>query len=213
MKDTTLFDVAAEEYDAWFERHPHAYHSELEAIRELLPESGIGVEIGVGTGRFAAPLGIRLGVDPSPEMSRIAKKRGIDVVHGRAEDLPIDNASMDFVLMVTTLCFLDDVDRALGELRRVLRPSGVFIVAFIDADSSLGKAYLKRKDDSRFYKGAHFYSVSSVKERLRQAGFNVSEVRQTIFLNPDTMINPDPIRKGSGQGVFVVIQAMKVEEE
>ena len=65
--------------------------------------------------RFAAPLGIRLGVDPSLEMSRIAQKRGIDVVHGRAEDLPFDDTSMDFVLMVTTLCFLDDVEQAFAE--------------------------------------------------------------------------------------------------
>lgn len=39
----------------------------------LLPNIGKGVEIGVGTGRFSAPLGIKLGVDPSWEMSKLAR--------------------------------------------------------------------------------------------------------------------------------------------
>ena len=52
-------------YEAWFTRNPAAYHSELLAVRALLPWQGLGLEIGAGTGRFAAPLGVTVGVDPS----------------------------------------------------------------------------------------------------------------------------------------------------
>ncbi len=40
-----------------------AYDSELEAIVQILPKSGRALEIGVGSGRFAAPLNLELGVD------------------------------------------------------------------------------------------------------------------------------------------------------
>ena len=121
MKDTTLFDAAVKDYDAWFDTHPHAHQSELEAIRELIPKSGIGIEIGVGTGRFAVPLGIKLGIDPGARMLKVAESRGIKVINGTGEDLPLVDESMDYVLMVTTLCFLDDVEQAFGEIYRVLR--------------------------------------------------------------------------------------------
>ncbi len=50
-------------YAAWFSHHLAAYHSELLAVRALLPCQGLGLEIGVRTGRFAAPLGVKFGVD------------------------------------------------------------------------------------------------------------------------------------------------------
>jgi hypothetical protein len=49
------FEAHAERYEAWFERHPAAYASELLALRPFVPLSGRGLEIGVGSGRFAAP--------------------------------------------------------------------------------------------------------------------------------------------------------------
>src|SRR6202011_4339241 len=63
-------------------------HSELRAVRGLLPKDGVGMEIGVGSGRFAAPLGIRYGVDPSVKMRTLAQARGIEAVEGVAEKLP-----------------------------------------------------------------------------------------------------------------------------
>jgi len=57
------FDKYPFRYDEWFIRNKYAYKSELLAIKKQLPKSKNGVEIGVGSGRFAAPLGIKLGVD------------------------------------------------------------------------------------------------------------------------------------------------------
>jgi hypothetical protein len=39
-----------------------------------LPKSNNGIEIDVGSGRFAAPLGIKVGIDPSSEMRDVAQK-------------------------------------------------------------------------------------------------------------------------------------------
>ena len=57
-------------YDEWFQRHEVAYLSELLAVRALLPWQGNGLEIGVGTERFAGPLGVTFGIDPeSPHLA------------------------------------------------------------------------------------------------------------------------------------------------
>ncbi|GAG24740.1 unnamed protein product [marine sediment metagenome] len=45
------FNSHADKYDKWFDRHRPAYLSEVKTVKELLPENGLGIEIGVGTGR------------------------------------------------------------------------------------------------------------------------------------------------------------------
>ena len=110
MPKVEPFEKHADIYGEWFVRNRFAYESELQAIRALLPDVGTGVEIGVGTGRFAASLGIKLGVEPSKTMREIAQKKGIEVVNGVAEALPFDDSQFDFALIVTTICFLDDIE-------------------------------------------------------------------------------------------------------
>ena len=127
-----------------------------------MPRSKNGIEIGVGSGRFAAPFAIKLGVDPSKELGKIAQKRGIEVIEGVAESLPFPDSQFDFVLMVTTICFLDDIETAFNEIYRVLKSDGSLIIGFIDVKSPLGKFYNEHKNESKFYKYAKFYSVNEV---------------------------------------------------
>ena len=61
-------------YENWFEDNPWVYQAELKAVACLLPDGHYGMEIGIGTGRFAEPLGITIGVDPSSHMREIAQK-------------------------------------------------------------------------------------------------------------------------------------------
>ena len=75
QESTRIFENSVQEYDAWFDRHLPVYESEIRAIKEYIPPSGKGLEIGLGTGRFAAPLGIQVGVEPAGAMARIARKR------------------------------------------------------------------------------------------------------------------------------------------
>jgi len=137
MEKVEPFEKYPQKYEAWFERNKFAYEAELQAIRAQLPESGKGIEIGVGSGRFAAPLGIKLGVEPSNKMRKIAKQRGIDAIDGFAEALPFDNLQFDFALMVTTICFLDDPETAFREVYRVLKVGGCLIIGFIDLEHQI----------------------------------------------------------------------------
>jgi SAM-dependent methyltransferase len=74
-----VFETSAQEYDAWFDRHRAVYESELLALKRVIAPGGLGLEIGVGTGRFAAPLGIAVGVEPAAAMADMAWGRGIKV--------------------------------------------------------------------------------------------------------------------------------------
>jgi SAM-dependent methyltransferase len=209
MAGAPAFDKNVEQYEQWFIDHPLAYVSELHAVRELLPAKGNGLEIGIGTGRFAAPLGITKGIEPSSAMAAVARKKGIEVIPGVAENLPFPDQEFDFVLMVTTVCFLDDVDMAFREAHRVLKPGGAFVVGFVDRESSLGREYVQRKDKSLFYKDAKFNSVNEIVDHLRQAGFADFALRQTLFKPIAQMETIDPVKEGSGEGSFVTARGVK----
>lgn len=203
------YEKHAADYDNWFSKNRFAYESELRAVKLLLPEGDIGVEIGVGTGRFASELGVPLGVEPSKSMRRLAREKGIGVICGKAEALPIRDGRLDYALMVTVICFLDDVRRAFREAHRVLKPSGSLVVAFIDRASPLGKKYDERKKETVYYADATFHSAAEVQGYLTEAGFRSFSVCQTIFGKAREMQGPDPVRDGHGDGCFVVIRADK----
>lgn len=208
MANITPFETLTSHYDAWFEEHSEVYQAELDAIRSVIPPFERGVEIGVGTGRFAKPLGIREGVEPSPKMAAIAKKRGIDIIPGEAEKLPLPDAAYDLVLMVTTICFVDDVLRSLREIHRILKPGGTVIVGFVDKETPLGRKYQQHKEQSRFYKTAHFFSSKEVLGYLKEAEFTGCEAIQTLF-GEDLQSMRGGIEPGYGKGAFVVIRCNK----
>ena len=197
------------EYEDWFEKNHLAYISELQAVRQQLPENGKSIEIGVGTGRFAAPLGIALGLEPSAPMRKIAEQRGLQVVGGIAEELPFADSQFDLTLMVTTICFLDDIDAAFCEACRILKSTGYFVTGFIDKNSPLGRLYEMNKKNNKFYRIATFYSVDEVLSPLKRAGFRHFNFVQTIFHSLSEIRGIEPVADGYGRGSFVVIRAQK----
>jgi SAM-dependent methyltransferase len=202
-----LFDTEVKEYEEWFITNDKLLESEVDAIRQLIPVSGNGIEIGVGTGIFASRLGIRDGVEPSNKMAAEAAKKGINVFNGVAEKIPVNNGTYQFALMVTVDCFLDDVSKAFSEVRRILVNDGIFIIAFLDKATPLGQLYEENKHLHKSYRDATFHTSTEIVLLLKTSGFEVVDRRQTIYSLKNTL---QEIKFGVGEGVFAVIKAKKI---
>jgi SAM-dependent methyltransferase len=199
-------------YDDWFERHRAAYLSELLAVRTLLPWKGRGLEIGVGTGRFASPLGVEFGIDPAAEMLDYAEARGVRVVRAVAEALPFADAVFDYALIVTTICFIEDSKAALYEAVRVLQPGGELVIGFIDRESALGWDYLANQAENVFYREAKFFSAAEVEILLKEVGFGGIVWAQTLYTPLLQIKDIAPVSEGTGRGAFVVVRARSPEQ-
>lgn len=207
-RNISAFDQYALEYDQWFEKHNALYQSELTAIEKAIPKHKTGIEIGTGTGRFAQPFHIHVGVEPSENMALLAEQRGMKVYRAVAETLPLENSSFDFALMVTTVCFLDDIPKAFNEVYRILKPHGEIILGIIDKNSPLGKKYQEEKSSNKFYRDAHFHSTEEITALLKNSGFHHFQYWQTLTqANEEETEQP---QQGSGKGSFVVIKASKI---
>jgi len=207
MARVESFEKYSKEYDEWFIKNKNIYLAELNAIKSLVPTSKSGVEIGIGTGRFALPLGIKVGVEPSKKMAEISRKQGIKVYDGVAEKPPLGDKTFDFVLFVTTICFVDDLTKSLKEAYRILKTNGFILIGFVDKESELGKRYQLKREKSKFYNDATFYSVKDVINILRKTNFKDMIIKQTVFTNQKDRL--DSIEDGYGEGSFVVIKANK----
>lgn len=95
------------------------------------------LEIAVGTGRNFRfyPPDVRLtGIELSPTMLDLAGRRAdelartVDLCEADAEALPFDDASFDTVVCTLSLCSIPDDRKAVGEVKRVLRPGGSFLL-------------------------------------------------------------------------------------
>jgi ubiquinone/menaquinone biosynthesis C-methylase UbiE len=105
--------------------------------RALAPARGRVLELGFGTGlnlpHYPPTITEIVAVDPNPGMARIAHRRiqdlGMSVEHHQssAESLSFDTGSFDSVVCTLTLCSIPNVQAALAEVTRVLKPGGQFL--------------------------------------------------------------------------------------
>lgn len=211
MLNIEVFNNYVEDYEAWYDKYPEVYESELAAIREQLtklPENIRGIEVGVGTGRFAQPLGIKEGIEPSEEMAKKAISRNVEILKGVAENLPYGDLQFDFVLFVT-VCHLENIKLAIEQAHRVLKHKGSIIIGFLDKDQSIAKEYTERRQYSTFFKKANFYTVNYIKQIIEESGFKNLEFNQTLFGDLNTIKEVQLPKPGFGEGSFVVVKATK----
>jgi ubiquinone/menaquinone biosynthesis C-methylase UbiE len=206
MKDSP-FDIFTEEYENWFKENELIFQSELLALKQVIPVGKEGVEIGIGSGIFADKLDIKFGIDPSEKMLNYATQRNLKVKIGFAENLPYPDNSFDFAAFITSICFVDNPEKAIKEAHRIIKDKGDLIIAFIDKESSLGKSLELEKEDSKFYRNANFYSVCEMTSMIVNNHFEITEILQT--LTEMKLNNPEKPIKGCGKGSFIVIKGRK----
>jgi ubiquinone/menaquinone biosynthesis C-methylase UbiE len=199
------FEKTWKSYDEWFDGHQALYQSELAALKKVVP-SGAGLEIGVGTGRFAAPLGVRFGLDPAIHMLRLAKKRGLLAVQGLGESLPFRDDSFDFVQIIFVIECVDDLVSFLREAVRTIRRNGALILGFIDRDSPWGQYYAR---DPSHKQNFHPPTPKEVLDIFCKIGLEFREACQTLFQPPPDLSKKENPKRGFGWGGFVILRATK----
>jgi ubiquinone/menaquinone biosynthesis C-methylase UbiE len=168
--------------------------------KDLLPyrERAIGaatgrvLEIGMGSGRnlpFYGPTVKQVvGLEPGPkliEMARHARHPDVPIefLEASAEAIPMEDRSVDTVVTTWTMCSIPDIDRALGEARRVLKPGGKLV--FVEhgrAPESSVRWWQDRLTPAwkRISGGCHLNR--DVADILRKNGFDIEEMR-TGYMN------------------------------
>lgn len=177
-------------YERWMAERKHRLLGRL---------SGVVAEIGPGTGANLPylPRGVRwIGIEPNPYarpyLVRAAREAGVtlDLRAGSAERLPLDAGSVDAVVGTLVLCSVSDLDAALREIRRVLKPGGRFIfIEHVAAPAGTLRRRLQRwvRPVWRVV-GDGCHPDRETLRAIRAAGFARVEVEE--FLAPTGLIAP-----------------------
>lgn len=173
------------------------------ARRETLLAGAHGdvLEIGAGTGAnlpFYGPAVESLTLtDPEAPMMRRLDRNArassplIKVLRAPAEELPFNDGVFDVAVSTLVLCTVDDQARALGELRRVLKPGGTLL--FLEHVRSQHPRRARMQDRANFMSRivAHGCNCNrSTLDSIKHAGFTITDiehgelVKAPIFLRP-----------------------------
>lgn len=161
--------------------------------------SGTVLEIGIGTGRNlqyyrSEQLDRLYGLDPSLAWHPLARKRlamldlAIDNLALSAEEIPLENASVDTVVCTYTLCTIPDPLKALAEFRRVLKPGGrlLFSEHGLAPDPNVQR-WQRRLEPwwKPLAGGCHL--TRDVPELLHCSGFRIEEMDRRYLKGPRPM--------------------------
>jgi SAM-dependent methyltransferase len=211
------FDDPAAEYDAWFDEEGKLiFDIEVNAFQEILPIlPEPWLEIGVGSGRFAQALGIDRGIEPSNNLARIARQRGITTFEGRGEQKIFEEATFGTIFLITTLCFLNSPLEVLKEAYRILKPEGKIVLGVVLKDNPWGQHYQQKKTEGhRIYKYARFYRCNEVARLTLQAGFIGERIVSTLFQKPGEVQHMEEPKEGYyNDAGFVIVVAEKSRDE
>ncbi len=211
QKASRVFDERAEEYDSWYD-DSLLFAIELATLQDLQTTFATPrVEIGVGPGRFAAELGVAVGIDPARAPLAMAGQRIAGVCQGVGEDLPLRPAMVGSLFILFTLCFAAQPERVLAEAELVLQPGGHLVLGVIPASGPWGQALAAKKQAGHpFYQYATFYEIREIEGWLGAAGLEVVERRSSLYQGPKNLTAFESSRPGwTRDAGFVVLVARK----
>ncbi|KAH9606966.1 hypothetical protein KSS87_013741 [Heliosperma pusillum] len=195
----SVMNMSMKVYEPEIGRYKRELFSELKGqAKEIL-------EVGIGTGPnlkyYASDDGVHvIGVDPNRKMEKYARKAAdaaglaqanFDFIHAVGEILPVKDASVDAVIGTLVLCSVKDVSRTLQEVKRVLKPGGLYV--FIEHVGAQDGTFLRlaqnilnsvqqlvadnchlTRDSKRYISEAGFSEVTS----------NITSIPKAFLVNP-----------------------------
>jgi ubiquinone/menaquinone biosynthesis C-methylase UbiE len=166
--------------------------------RVLSLAKGRVLDVGVGSGLnlpfYADDVARVIGLDPSSKLLSMARQRAhalrhsTDLMEATGEAIPLEDHSVDTAVTTWTLCTIPDVRAALGEIRRVLKPSGQLL--FVEHGRSPDERVRRWQDRltplwKRIGGGCHLNRPIS--ELLEQSGFRIEQVETGYMKGPKPM--------------------------
>jgi ubiquinone/menaquinone biosynthesis C-methylase UbiE len=155
------------------------------------------LEIGIGSGLnlplYGPPVHSVIGLEPSPELLRMARGRAaglsasVEFLEASAEAIPLDDGSVDAVVTTWTLCTIPDAPRALAEMRRVLKPAGALL--FVEHGRAPEPSVARWQDRldplwSRFAGGCHLNR--KIDDLISGGGFRIDRLEHARLPGPRT---------------------------
>ncbi len=168
------------------------------------------LELGCGTGHwseFFSRAGFPVtALDDSNAMLEIAKGKKIkNVMFMKADagSLPFSNGRFPIVASITMLEFVEDINRVMDEVNRVLAPGGRFIVGCLNALSEIGK----NKDSDPVFKYGKFFTPDEINMLLSR--FGTPSLSAGIYLSPDYKLLDNTSLQNTVQPVFIAASVTK----
>jgi ubiquinone/menaquinone biosynthesis C-methylase UbiE len=176
-------------------------NKESTRLREVWVPQAVGtvLEVGIGSGlnlpHYTREVQHIYGVDPSAELQRMARRKvttgtpTIEFLTQSAEDpLPLADSTVDTVVLTWTLCSIPNAERALAEMKRVLRTDGRLI--FVEHGRSSDTAVARWQDRltplwKRFTGGCHLNR--RIDELVSAAGFQITQLTKSYQPGPRPM--------------------------
>lgn len=158
--------------------------------------SGRVLEVGMGSGLnipyYDSKVTHLFGLEPSEMLQAEAAERAatagapfpVDFLAAGAENIPLERASMDCVVSTWTLCSIPELDRALAEIRRVLKPDGQLL--FLEHGRAPDAAVARWQDRlAPVFRGlAGCNPNRQIDASIESAGFRFAEIERTYFDGP-----------------------------
>ncbi len=156
------------------------------------------LEIGVGSGLNFALYGKQVefvyGIDPSPRLLSIARRRAaasgvpVELLLGSATAIPLADNAIDTIVMTWTLCSIPDPLAALREMRRVLKPNGnlCFVEHGLSPEPSVERWQHRLTPPWRCIAGG-CHLDRKMDDLIRQSGFDLTDLHQEYAPGPRAM--------------------------
>ncbi|MGR3618429.1 MAG: class I SAM-dependent methyltransferase [Roseovarius sp.] len=192
---------------SFYDNHilPHLQHLTMRN-RQLLPyrERVVGaaegrvLEVGIGSCLnlpfYSNRVREIIGLEPVPRLVAMARNEAaesslpITFIEGSAEEIPLDDASIDTVLITWTLCTIPGAAQAMHEMRRVLRPGGQLL--FVEHGRAPDESVCMWQDRltpvwKRVAGGCHLNRP--IRTLIEDNGFDVSQINTGYMKGPKPM--------------------------
>jgi ubiquinone/menaquinone biosynthesis C-methylase UbiE len=172
----------------------------LAAYRSRIVSAAAGrvLEVGVGSGLnlpfYGGSVKYVVGLDPSPRLLAMAREaanrsgKPLELVEGTAEAVPLEDRSVDTVVTTWTLCSIPDANRALNEMRRVLKPAGqLLFVEHGRAPDSGVRWWQDRLTPMWKCLGGGCHLNRAIKDLIENAGFRIEQLDNGYMRGPKPM--------------------------